>query len=69
MADQVIPGELPYGWLGAVAAGVFGGWIGALLMGPVGPALFGIHLVPAFVGAVLIALAAEILGKRVAARG
>src|ERR671936_2528437 len=64
-ADAIIPGQLPGGWLGAVLAGVLGGFVGHLLFalfgvsGRVGPTLFGIEIVPAFVGAVIIAAAAE----------
>lgn len=64
LADLAVPGELPYGWLGAVAAGVIGGWVGALLLGGVGPALFGVHILPAFVGAAVLAGGVELLGKR-----
>lgn len=68
LADLVVPGNLPYGWLGAVAAGVVGGWIGTLLIGNAGPALFGVHLLPAFVGAAILAAAVEMLGKSVRKR-
>jgi uncharacterized membrane protein YeaQ/YmgE (transglycosylase-associated protein family) len=68
LADVVVPGKLPGGWIGAVLAGIAGGWIGQLLFGllnvGLGPQLFGIHVIPAFVGAVLIAGAAEILTSR-----
>lgn len=66
LADMVVPGQLPYGWLGAVVAGLIGGWLGALLIGNVGPALFGVHILPAFVGATLLAGGVEVLGKRMA---
>lgn len=68
IADLVVPGELPYGWLGAVVAGVAGGWIGALLIGNVGPQLFGVHILPSLVGAAVLAFAAEALGKSALAR-
>jgi len=68
IADAVVPGELPGGWIGAVLAGIAGGWIGQLLFGllniGLGPQLAGVHLVPAFVGAVLIAVAAEMFTSR-----
>lgn len=64
LADAVVPGRLPYGWLGAVAAGVIGGWIGGLILGNAGPALFGVHVLPAFVGAVICAGGAELWAKR-----
>lgn len=65
-ADAVVPGRLPGGWLGAVLAGILGGFLGTFLLRAVGvanmgPALFGVHLLPAFVGAVVIAGAAELL--------
>ncbi|MSQ23758.1 MAG: GlsB/YeaQ/YmgE family stress response membrane protein [Chloroflexi bacterium] len=63
LADLVVPGELPYSWLGAVAAGLIGGWLAALLMGNVGPNLFGVYLLPAFVGATALAVAVELVGK------
>jgi uncharacterized membrane protein YeaQ/YmgE (transglycosylase-associated protein family) len=68
-ADLVVPGKLPGGWLGAVLAGLVGGWLGALLFNwlrlpRVGPEIAGVDLVPAFVGAVVIALALELLSTR-----
>jgi uncharacterized membrane protein YeaQ/YmgE (transglycosylase-associated protein family) len=68
LADAVVPGQLPGGWLGAVLGGIAGGWIGQLLFGllhiGLGPQLVGVHLIPAFVGAVLIAGAAEVVTTR-----
>ena len=33
IADQIVPGRLPYGWLGAIVAGLVGSWIGSLILG------------------------------------
>ncbi|MHB1414794.1 MAG: GlsB/YeaQ/YmgE family stress response membrane protein [Chloroflexota bacterium] len=63
LADLIVPGRLPYGWLGAIVAGLVGAWIGTALIGDFGPALAGIELIPALVGAVVIAVAAELIGK------
>jgi uncharacterized membrane protein YeaQ/YmgE (transglycosylase-associated protein family) len=65
-ADALIPGRLPGGWLGAVVAGILGGFVGNLVLRPFGmsgfgPGLFGIDLIPAFVGAVVITALAELL--------
>jgi uncharacterized membrane protein YeaQ/YmgE (transglycosylase-associated protein family) len=68
-ADQLIPGRLPGGWLGAVLTGILGGFVGHLVfnllhVGRVGPILFGIDVVPAFVGALIIAAVAQALTTR-----
>lgn len=64
-ADAVIPGRLPGGWLGAVLAGIVGGFLGTLLLGRVGPTIFDVNIIPAFVGAAVIAVVAELaVGSR-----
>ena len=60
-ADAVIPGRLPGGWIGAVLAGIVGGFLGSLVMGSFGPSLFGVRIIPAFVGAAVIAVVAELV--------
>jgi uncharacterized membrane protein YeaQ/YmgE (transglycosylase-associated protein family) len=68
LADLVVPGKLPYGWLGAVLAGLIGGFIGGLIFHALnintGLRLAGVELIPAFVGAVLIAIGAEAFTSR-----
>jgi uncharacterized membrane protein YeaQ/YmgE (transglycosylase-associated protein family) len=69
-ADLQVPrGALPGGWQGAVLTGLVGGFVGAWLFGALhihdpGFSLFGVDLIPAFVGAVIIALAAQLLTAR-----
>jgi uncharacterized membrane protein YeaQ/YmgE (transglycosylase-associated protein family) len=63
LADLAVPGQLPYGWLGAVVAGLVGGWLGALVIGSVGPAIFGVYILPTFLGAAVLAAGAEVIGK------
>lgn len=64
-ADAVVPGRLPGGWIGAVLAGIIGGFIGTLALGNIGPTVFGINLIPAFIGAAAIAVIAELaIGSR-----
>jgi uncharacterized membrane protein YeaQ/YmgE (transglycosylase-associated protein family) len=68
LADLVVPGKLPGGWLGAVLAGLIGGFIGGALFHALhwntGMRLAGVELIPAFVGAVIIAIAAEMFTSR-----
>lgn len=67
-ADLLIPGNLPGGWLGAILTGIAGGFLGTLLFDSLhwslGLRLFGIHVIPAFVGAVIIAAVAQLLTTR-----
>ena len=68
-ADLVIPGgALPGGSLGAVLTGLIGGFVGAWLFHQLGWSLgidlFGVHVIPAFVGAVGVALAAQLFTAR-----
>jgi uncharacterized membrane protein YeaQ/YmgE (transglycosylase-associated protein family) len=68
-ADAVVPGKLPGGWVGAVLAGLVGGVIGGMLFAALGIhdpgfALFGVDLIPAFVGAVIITALAEMFSRR-----
>ncbi len=66
IADAIVPGELPFGWLGAIAAGLLGGFVGRLLIGPFGPAIFGVHVLPALLGAIILAFLADLLFKKAA---
>ncbi len=62
LAESILPGpRLPYGWLGAVLAGLVGSWIGSALMGHVGPVLARIPIVPAIVGAIIVAGVVKLL--------
>jgi uncharacterized membrane protein YeaQ/YmgE (transglycosylase-associated protein family) len=68
-ADAVVPGKLPGGWVGAVLTGLVGGVIGGVLFALLGIhdpgfGLFGIDLIPAFVGAVIITAVAEMFSRR-----
>ena len=67
LADTVVPGQLPWGWVGAILAGLIGSWLGVRLLGHLGPELFGIAIIPGFVGAVVLAFAASLISRTRAA--
>jgi uncharacterized membrane protein YeaQ/YmgE (transglycosylase-associated protein family) len=58
--DLIIPGKMPYGWLGGVGAAIIGGLLGALLLGSFGPAVraFGwqLSIIPALLGGIILAV-------------
>ncbi|HZU05944.1 MAG TPA: GlsB/YeaQ/YmgE family stress response membrane protein [Chloroflexota bacterium] len=66
VADALVPGRLPWGWLGAILAGLVGSWLGVALLGHVGPSLFGVPIIPGLVGAVILAVLVELVGKMLA---
>ena len=63
LADRIVPGDLPYGLLGAIVAGLLGSFVGGLLLGDLGPGIAGIELIPALVGAVILAFVANAVVK------
>ena len=68
-ADMLVPGHLPGGWIGAVLTGILGGFVGTWLFAQLGIhdpgfTLFGVDIIPAFVGAVIIAVAAQLFTAR-----
>ena len=63
VADKILPGSVPYGWIGAIAFGLLGSWVGGILLGDAGPEIGGIAVIPAIVGAVILALLADLVFK------
>ena len=61
IADAIVPGRLPYGWLGAIAAGLLGSYLGALLLGTIGPTVAGIPLISAIIGAIVVVFLFKLL--------
>ncbi|HUG14705.1 MAG TPA: GlsB/YeaQ/YmgE family stress response membrane protein [Thermomicrobiales bacterium] len=64
LADRIVPGDLPYGWLGAIVAGLAGSWLGTLILGDLGPRIGGITLIPALLGAIALAFIIELVFSR-----
>ncbi len=63
LADAIVPGKLPYGWLGTIVSGLVGAWIGGLILGSLGPDIAGIAIVPALVGTVVLAFVINLISK------
>lgn len=63
IANQILPGKIPYGWLGAVVAGLLGSWLGTLVLGSLGPTIGGITIIPAIIGAVVLGFGANAIAK------
>jgi uncharacterized membrane protein YeaQ/YmgE (transglycosylase-associated protein family) len=63
LADQIVPGRIPYGFIGAIVAGLLGSLIGGLLLHNFGPKIGHIAIIPAFVGTLIVAFAAQFIFK------
>ncbi len=61
IADALVPGTYPFGWLIAIIVGLIGAWLGTALFGAIGPAIAGIYILPAIVGAVILVIILELL--------
>jgi uncharacterized membrane protein YeaQ/YmgE (transglycosylase-associated protein family) len=58
--DLVLPGKMPYGWLGGIVAAIVGGIVGGFLFGQWGPAVtwsgWTLSIIPAILGGIVVAL-------------
>jgi uncharacterized membrane protein YeaQ/YmgE (transglycosylase-associated protein family) len=63
--DLIVPGKMPYGWLGGIVAAIIGGLLGGVLFGNWGPAVtsFGwtLSIIPALLGAIILAVIVRLL--------
>ena len=57
--DLIVPGKLPYGWLGGIGAAIVGGLVGGFLFGSWGPSAtwagWQLSFIPALLGGILVA--------------
>lgn len=60
VADAMVPGRMPGGWVGAIIAGLLGSAIGGYLFNtmalPTGPVLGGLAIIPSIIGAAIVVL-------------
>ena len=63
LAWTFVPIKLPYGFLGAMVAGLAGSWLGGWLLGDVGPEIGGIAIFPALVGSLILAVISTVITR------
>ncbi|MFD1123854.1 GlsB/YeaQ/YmgE family stress response membrane protein [Lentilactobacillus raoultii] len=66
VAGAITSRDLPFGWIGNIAAGLIGAWLGEALLGSWGPQLAEIAIVPAIVGAVILVFLASLITRGLA---
>jgi uncharacterized membrane protein YeaQ/YmgE (transglycosylase-associated protein family) len=58
--EMIAGGKVPGGWIGSILAGLVGAWIGSQLLS-FGPAIEGIQIIPAIIGAALFVFVLRLL--------
>lgn len=57
--DLIVPGKMPYGWLGGIVAALIGGILGGIIFPNFGPAAtfsgFTLSFIPALIGGIIFA--------------
>lgn len=54
IAECIVPGTIPGGFLTSAIVGIVGAWVGGSLIGHIGPDLGGVSLVPCIFGSALL---------------
>ena len=54
IAERLVPGVIPGGFLTSAIFGIIGAWIGESMMGSFGPSLAGVSLIPCILGSALL---------------
>jgi uncharacterized membrane protein YeaQ/YmgE (transglycosylase-associated protein family) len=54
IAERLVPGVIPGGFLTSAIVGVIGAWIGGSMLGHFGPDLAGVALIPCILGSALL---------------
>lgn len=63
LASRVVPGIGRNGFLAAALVGIVGAWIGESVLGPVGPVVEGVALVPAIIGSMIFIFGMSLLSR------
>jgi uncharacterized membrane protein YeaQ/YmgE (transglycosylase-associated protein family) len=68
IAERLVPGVIPGGFLTSAIVGIIGGWIGVSMMGSVGPDLAGVALIPCIIGSAILVFLLSIISRSFAGR-
>jgi uncharacterized membrane protein YeaQ/YmgE (transglycosylase-associated protein family) len=63
IAEYMVPGTIPGGFLTSAIVGIIGAWIGGSLFGNFGPALAGVALVPTIIGSAILVFGLALLSR------
>lgn len=63
VAEKLVPGGIPGGFLTAAIVGIIGAWVGGNLLGHFGPDLAGVSLVPCILGSAILVFGLSFISK------
>ncbi|MBP6745168.1 GlsB/YeaQ/YmgE family stress response membrane protein [bacterium] len=63
IAARVVPGIGRNGFLAGALVGIVGAWIGESVMGPIGPKLEGVPILPAIIGSGIFIFALSLISR------
>lgn len=63
LAEWLVPGTIPGGFITAAIVGVIGAWIGGSLLGHVGPSLAGVSLIPCILGSAIFVFLLSLISR------
>jgi uncharacterized membrane protein YeaQ/YmgE (transglycosylase-associated protein family) len=68
LAERLVPGSIPGGFLTSAIVGIIGAWIGGSMVGPIGPSLAGVSLLPCILGSALLVFLLSLFSHRYSRR-
>jgi len=63
IAEAVVPGRVPGGFLASAIVGIIGAWVGTSLFGHFGPDLGGVSILPAIIGSAILVFGMALLSN------
>lgn len=63
IAEYLVPGQVPGGFLTLAVVGVIGAWIGGNLFGTIGPSIYGVTLIPTILGAAILVFVLSLVSR------
>jgi len=69
LAERLVPGSIPGGFLTSAIVGIIGAWIGGSMIGPMGPSLAGVSLLPCILGSAVLVFLLSFFSHRFNRRG
>ncbi len=69
LAERLVPGSIPGGFLTSAIVGIIGAYVGGSMLGPMGPSLAGVSLIPCILGSALLVFLLSLFSHRYSRRG